>query len=71
MSGPDIRSAQGVPRDGVAQLVEVADDLVESESQVPSDVLKDAEHGTQDRDSLGHIGPEVPCVIGPLACAGV
>lgn len=49
--------------------MQVADDLVKAEGQVPADVLKHDEPGPHNGERVTHVGPEVPVVILPHAPA--
>ena len=67
MGGTDVSGAEGVPTHRVAKLLEVSQHLVEPEGQVPSDVLEYAQAGTQYRDGLRDVGPQVAVIVDPLA----
>ena len=51
--------------------MEVADDLIEAEAEVPSDVLEYDEGGAKNGQCVGHVGPEVSLVLLPQALAGL
>lgn len=70
MAGANVGCADNAPLDVVAELVEVADDLIKAETQMPADVLKHGELGPHDGERVTHVGPEVPVVILPHASAG-
>lgn len=70
MAGTDVGCADEAPLNVVAKLVEVADDLIKAEGQVPADVLKHDEPGPHNGERVTHVGPEVPVVVLPHAPAG-
>ena len=71
MAGAEVGCLDEHPLDVVAELVEVADDLIEAEGQVPPDVLKHDHWGAKDRDGVADVGPEVPIVILTQSSAGL
>ena len=71
MAGADVGCSDQDPLDVVAELVEVADDLIEAEAEVPSDVLEYDEGGAKNGQCVGHVGPEVSLVLLPQTPAGL
>ena len=71
MGRADVSGAQHVPAHRVAELVQIAQHLIEPEGQVASDVLEDAQARTQDGDRLSDVRPQVPLVVRPCSLASV
>ena len=71
MAGAEVGCLDEHPLDVVAELVEVADDLIEAEGQVPPDVLEHDHWGAKDRDGVADVGPEVPIVILTQSSSGL
>lgn len=66
MRSADVRGAQQDPAGLVVEQVEVVQDAVEAEGEVPADVLEQAESGSEVPESSCDGGPEVAGVVGAL-----
>ena len=51
--------------------MEVADDLIEAEAEMPPDVLEHGHWGAKGRDGVADVGPEVSLVLLPQTPAGL
>ena len=50
--------------------MEVADDLIEAEAEMPLDVLEHGHWGAKGRDGVADVGPEVSFIVCSFALAG-
>ena len=71
MAGAEVGCLDEHPLDVVAELVQVADDLIEAEGQMPPDVLEHDHWGAKDRDGVADVGPEVSLVLLPQTPPGL
>ena len=71
MAGAEVGCLDEHPLDVVAELVEVADDLIEAEGQMPPDVLEHDHWWAKDRDGVADVGPEVSLVLLTQSAAGL
>jgi hypothetical protein len=71
MRGTNVSGTQQVPRDLIAELVQVTNDFVKPEGQMTSHVLERQEPRPKNRDAVGDMRPQVPRVVGTHALAGV
>lgn len=68
--GADVGCLEAVPVDVVAELLKVANDLIEAQGEVPADVLEHAQGGADDRNGVGDDGPQVALILRPEPLAG-
>ena len=71
MAGAEVGCLDERPLNVVAELVEVADDLIEAEAEMPPDVLEHGHWGAKGRDGVADVGPEVSLVLLPQTPAGL
>jgi hypothetical protein len=59
----DTGSGDDSPPHVIPEVVEVGEYHVESEREVPADVLEDHELGPEVANRANHVGPDVPMVV--------